>query len=182
MQATSSETFFNRIRAAQTEPVRRDIRADSTILRRTNPSGFTPLEHAIDLVANKRGSSVEMINLLLDQGADPNFRAHDNGPTALHHAVGANELPVDMQHRIVTMLLKHGADTTLKDYSEQTPTQMPGLRDEIQQLLGTDMPAEFKFVRKGHTQDSYTYSAPASLEIAKRPVPSLTHETTFNPV
>jgi len=147
--ATSSEVFFNRIRAAQTEPVRRDIRADSTILRRTNPSGFTPLEHAIDLVANKRGSSVEMINLLLDQGADPNFRAHDNGPTALHHAVGANELPVDTQHRIVTMLLKHGADTTLKDYSEQTPTQMPGLRDEIQQLLGNAVALRQSFVARG---------------------------------
>ena len=53
---------------------------------------------------------------------------------------------------------------------------------KIQQLLGTDMPAEFKFVRRAHTQDSHIYLARTGLEIAQRPVPSLTHEPTSDPV
>lgn len=130
-----AETFFNRIRAAQTDPVRGEIRASRDALQRTNPSGFTPLDFAIDLVANKRGSSVEMVNLLLDEGAQPNFRADTNGPTALHHAVGANDIPIAAQQRLVTMLLKHGADQSLTDYSEQTPSQMCGVRPEILELL-----------------------------------------------
>ena len=57
----ASETFFNRIRAAQTEPVRGEVRSNPAVLQLTNPSGFTALEFAIDLLANKRGSSVEMV-------------------------------------------------------------------------------------------------------------------------
>jgi hypothetical protein len=135
MSVSPRTRFFNRVRAAQTEPVRWDIRGDRGVLTLTNASGYTPLDHAIELVANKRGASVEMVNLLLDEGADPNFRGIPNGPTALHHAVGATELSSDVQHRIVTLLLKHGADPSLTDYHGQTPAQMPGVDPEIQRLL-----------------------------------------------
>ena len=58
---------------------------------------------------------------------------------------------------------------------------------KIQQLLGTNMPAEFKFVRRAHTQDSHTPiqhlsvgNSKVSVEYEK--VPSCIHATTVNPV
>ena len=69
MSVSPRTRFFNRVRAAQTEPVRWDIRGDRGVLTLTNASGYTPLDHAIELVANKRGASVEMVNLLTDLGS-----------------------------------------------------------------------------------------------------------------
>ncbi len=97
---------------------------------------------------NKRGSSVEMVNLLLDEGADPNYQPM-RGPTALHLAVETTELSSDVQHRIVTLLLKHGADTSLTDFSNQTPAQKPEVRPEIQQLLANADSLRQSFLARG---------------------------------
>ena len=129
--------------------MRREIREDRAVLQLTNPSGLSPLEHAIELMANKRGSSVEMVNLLLDEGADPNFRSDPNGPTALHYAVGANELSADVQQRIVTLLVKHGANPSFTDYYDQTPAQMPGSRPEIRGLLANADALRRSFMARG---------------------------------
>ena len=149
MSSDRSKQFFNRIRAAQTDLVRRDVREDPGLLQLVNDSLLTPLQHAIDLMNNHRGSSVEMVNLLLNEGADPNFRGDSHGPTALHYAVSANELSSDVQRRIVTLLLKHGADPSLTNYSRETPAQMPGVRPDIQQLVAQAGSLRQSFIARG---------------------------------
>ena len=85
----AQEGFFKLIRDAQLEPVRIQIVANKAVLEYTTPDGFRPLEYAVVLVADKRGSSIDMVNLLLNQGAAPSDRVDPSGPTALHHAVRA---------------------------------------------------------------------------------------------
>ena len=148
----AQEGFFKLIRDAQLEPVRIQIVANKGVLAYTTPDGFRPLEYAVVLVADKRGSSIDMVNLLLNQGAAPSDRMDPSGPTALHHAVGARELPVDMHKRLVELLLRYGADTTLTDYSGHTPAQMPDARPEVLESLRNAGSLRSAFLARGGAQ------------------------------
>ena len=100
-------------------------------------SGFPPLIAALSCSRPQPGSAgrpdvVDIIELLLSFGADPNQRGLDDY-TPLHMAVGERNLPA------IEPLLKGGADPRLRtriDYCE-TPREMAekmGLRDIVELL------------------------------------------------
>jgi ankyrin repeat protein len=74
-----------------------------------NKSLMTPLSCAI---ASPRGAQVA--GLLLQHGADPNFRLSD-GTTPLHTAVASGD------PAMVSLLLAHSADMTSRDHAHETP-------------------------------------------------------------
>ncbi|MEZ5941069.1 MAG: ankyrin repeat domain-containing protein [Planctomycetaceae bacterium] len=96
--------------------------------------GFTLLHLAVDAAYEQKhsGESLEMIGLLLENGADPNVLGMDG--TALHRAAGWGNVEV------VGLLLKHGADIEARMLvdGELTPLMhaaLWGKRDMVTFLL-----------------------------------------------
>lgn len=86
--------------------------------------GFPPLLAALSCSRSQRGSParsdvIEIIELLLAHGADPQQRGL-NDYTALHMAVAENNVPA------VRVLLAHGADPSARTRIDdcETPTEM----------------------------------------------------------
>ena len=103
-------------------------------------SGYTPLNTAIAALdrhmdANKYGSLVSIVDLLIDHEADVNFKNEGLGQSALHLAAhyGAKKL--------VTKLLQKGADISAEDNQGYSPLHHVCLGgydiSVIQQLLDT---------------------------------------------
>lgn len=82
-----------------------------------NGIGNTPL------FAAARDCNEEMVRLLLDNGADPNFRG-SGGSTALMGAVSAGRIPN------VRVLLSRGADPNARGYYGATPLGIAESQDE----------------------------------------------------
>lgn len=90
--------------------VRELLDADPTLVNATAPDGFTPL----GLAAFFRRPDV--VNVLLDCGADPKEASHNAMRVApLHSAVAARHLP------IAEALLANGADANAVQAGEYTP-------------------------------------------------------------
>lgn len=81
---------------------------------RAHENGFTPL---IYLSRGDKGEHPEKIQLLLDYGA-PVDRLGPKGRSALHYAAAAGFL------KVMTLLLDHGADASLRDASGATPLDL----------------------------------------------------------
>lgn len=81
------------------------------VLDSQDSDGRTPLMHAI-LAEN---ASIEVVNLLLRLGADPNIRDRDQGWTALHFAAQVVRLD------LVVALIDAGAKIDVEDEFGNTP-------------------------------------------------------------
>lgn len=82
-----------------------------------NTGGATPMEYADD---------INVIELLLEYGADINNKSSKTGNTRLHFAVGV------MDVELVIFLLKHGADVFITNNENMTPLQRA--EDLLQQM------------------------------------------------
>ena len=83
-------------------------------------------------------SNVAIVQLLLAAGANVHVKSQD-GDTALHHAVTATHIYVDVQGQfaVVQLLLAKGADVAKKNKKGYTPMCCAAVRglDKIVQLL-----------------------------------------------
>jgi len=84
----------------------------------TSDNGFPALVY---LCRGDKGEQPEKIELLLEYGVQVN-EAGPKGRTALHYAATAGFL------KVMTILLNHGADFTIRDVQGETPLQqaLPG--------------------------------------------------------
>jgi hypothetical protein len=76
-----------------------------------NVGGYTPLHHAV------RGNHLQITELLLSQGADPNAQETGNGFTPLHHCARTRGL-CDM----AKLLMAKGADVSQCDNDGRSPS------------------------------------------------------------
>ena len=83
-------------------------RARSPTLPHAGTSGYTPLIYAA------REGHADVVELLLQLGADPNAATASGGATALHRAAYMGHLAV------VQLLLRAGADAARQDADGQT--------------------------------------------------------------
>ncbi|KAN0136186.1 hypothetical protein V8E53_006046 [Lactarius tabidus] len=93
--------------------------------------GGTPLIRVLlEDRSSPEGKIVDMVRWLLEHGADPNIRRHDN-TTALHRASSRGSLEV------AQLLLSYGAKVGEKDGSGRTPFQLAASKgnDEMTKLL-----------------------------------------------
>lgn len=88
------------------------------LIHKHNGSGFTPLLLAFTLF-NLRGEKAEeelqIIKLLLENGADPNVQDHTHGGTPLHLVVCGSKNTIALE-----LLCKHSADAHLRNKVEQS--------------------------------------------------------------
>lgn len=74
-------------------------------------SGQSPLMHAVE------SNNADMMNFLVERGCDVNSQSY-SGNTALHSACGRGQVDT------VWLLLKSGADSSLKNYHNDTPVMV----------------------------------------------------------
>jgi ankyrin repeat protein len=68
-----------------------------------------------------RKGKVEVVKLLLEAGADPNWQVPDTGNTPLHDALKQLKLKMSkMMMEIVRLLLLKGADSTIRNKQQKT--------------------------------------------------------------
>lgn len=93
--------------------------------------------------AIRRGKS-ELVKLLLESGADPNWQVPDTGNSFLHDAVKQIRSKLSKSNtEIIRLLLLHGANTGLKnkqlktveDYAEKTKEDYRKIVDSVEQEL-----------------------------------------------
>jgi uncharacterized protein len=107
-------------------------------LQEVDKNGVTPLHHAV------RFRSPAAVETLLKHGAQVNQTCKRSGSTPLHRAVTSTGAPStagkDAQARqIVEILLRFGADPTIKNKLGKTPTDY--VRNvELRKILGGDPP------------------------------------------
>lgn len=85
-------------------PAAKYLLEHGALVNSEDAKGFTPLHHAV-ITKNDRETAVEMVELLLQKGADPN-RKNKEGKTALQLAQGTKGVN---QKAIIESLQKHGA-------------------------------------------------------------------------
>ena len=87
-------------------------------------SNYTPLSLAFPRMLSAK---VEIVALLLDHGADANQKIYTKDSfyeTPLHRAVNLENHNQQTVLELVTLLLKSGADATLKNSLQQTPLDL----------------------------------------------------------
>lgn len=73
------------------------------------------------LIAAIRKSKVDIIKLLLEFKADPNWQVPDTGNTALHDAVKLMKSKASQINKeIIRLLLMYGGDSTKKNKQQKT--------------------------------------------------------------
>lgn len=118
--------------AKQRKEIEALLRAGADI-HETDKNGVTPLHHAV------RFRSPTAVQVLLRHGARVNQACRRSGSTALHRAVtftGAPETAGKQEeaNQIVQLLMKFGADPSLKNKNGKTPADY--VRDEkVRRLL-----------------------------------------------
>lgn len=112
-----------------------------------NSEGLTLLQMAV------RDRMEDIAEILLNLGADPNLKAHQNGYTALHYAADKGD------EDVIDLLLKHKADPNIQDRRRQTPLHVAaegGEEDIVKKLVaaGADVLLEDNLKRTaGRTAD-----------------------------
>jgi len=86
--------------------------------------GYTALHQAC-VISN---SDTNMIELLLQSGADPNVKSICLDWTPLHIVVQIKVGPISIE--IVELLLRYGADPNVKDTFKRTPVTFTGIRSD----------------------------------------------------
>ncbi len=78
----------------------------------------------------------EVVNLLLQNNADPNDRG-DNGVTALYVAIQGNKAPIEQYIKIIATLLEKGADPNIADQKGISPLYLSSKKgnEEMVDLL-----------------------------------------------
>jgi ankyrin repeat protein len=107
--APGTKEIIDAARAGDLARVRAEIVRDPTVVRFSNETGDTPLHHAAN------GAHLDMVNLLLAAGADPDAVRGD-GYRPIHLALMPNFLvggPRERAAAIVDLLLGHGARHTM---------------------------------------------------------------------
>ncbi|MFW5891011.1 MAG: ankyrin repeat domain-containing protein, partial [bacterium] len=87
-------------------------------VNKTNGSGYTPvmiLSRTYNSEIYSKGESFAILKLLLENGADLNYKHKKNGNTALHYAVAKQN------YLLVLKLIDYGADVNIKNKSGLTP-------------------------------------------------------------
>ena len=107
--------------------------ASGVDLNKTGSNGWTPLMMAIE------GDQPKTLEVLLENGANPNKQTELDGFTPLHLAVdyaidgmiqNNKSKPFPEPIECIRILLKYGADITIKDNSGKTPLDLyPGTRE-----------------------------------------------------
>ncbi len=92
--------------AEQLALVRDLLRYDASLVHEKNLTGITPLHLAV------RWNNPELVNLLLDLGADPNA-ADEKHATPLHESVASHA------EHVITALVDHRADVTCRDHKSR---------------------------------------------------------------
>jgi len=73
------------------------------------------------LIAAIRKGKLELVKLLLDAGADPNWQVPDTGNTSLHDAVKQLKLKMSkIMAEIIRLLLVRGGDSWIKNNQQKT--------------------------------------------------------------
>lgn len=77
------------------------------------------------LLISAEFASLDLVQLLIQLGADPNYRSGDNtGPVPLHSVIMTQDVEVeitDARLAIIKILLENGAKPNLQTYQNQTP-------------------------------------------------------------
>ena len=114
-----------------------------------------PAHHATGpgLHAATKAGDIDQARALLERGADPNARDGIDGGTALQAAIEGCQSP-DERHRLVSLLLAHGADPAQRDANGAGPLFAALLHQDtsVLELLlrhGADPNAEVGFADKG---------------------------------
>jgi len=103
-------------------------------IHETDKNGVTPLHHAV------RFRSPVAVSTLLSHGAAVNQVCKRSGSTALHRAVTSSGAPATAGkgrevRQIIEILLRHGADPSIKNKRGKRPADY--VRDDkLRQLLG----------------------------------------------
>lgn len=103
----SGETPLLRAVASRAKASCRELVARGAAIDKPGACGFTPLHMACDTLQG--GLDIELINLLLEAGANPNARLR-NGATPLHHLYEARNICSGDVGEVLRALLSKGAD------------------------------------------------------------------------
>ena len=96
------------------------------------------------LIAAIKKGKVQLVKLLLDAGADPNWKVPDTGNTSLHDAVKQMKNKMSkMWVEIVRLLLLKGGDSCIKnkqmktvyDYAEKALPEYKKIETEVKEQL-----------------------------------------------
>jgi len=125
----------------QSSAIERLVRAGADI-HETDKNGVTPLHHAV------RFRSPTAVATLLRLGAAVNQTCKRSGSTPLHRAVTWSGAPAtagkgDAARRIVEILLRYGADPSIKNKAGKTPANYvrdPELRRRLETRLTSSRP------------------------------------------
>jgi ankyrin repeat protein len=102
--------IFEACALGRADTVAAELASDATLVNAPAPDGFTPLGLACFF------RHPEVVELLLDRGADPSIpAANPTKYSPLHSAIASNSF------EIVDLLLSRGADTNARDASGTTP-------------------------------------------------------------
>lgn len=120
------------------EEIETILRDDPWRLTDERLRGWHPLHVAVAVVCQD-GQPLELVELLLDHGADINSRIEPgwdrHKATPLHIAIPSSNIPM------VRFLIEHGADVEARDMSGQQPIDLAGrlynerIREEIRGLI-----------------------------------------------
>lgn len=117
------EEFFQALKKQELNTVKRMIDSEKDIINAFDSSGRTALINA------SRSGHLELVRLLLDEGANPNLQISSGlykGETALHEAIRHNEMEVIHQ-----LLKSKVIKLDVKNDSGRTPLMVASERDDI---------------------------------------------------
>ena len=123
MNKTKKEEFAKLIFLGKKDLVAEAIK-ENLNLDEVKANGMTPLILAVE------GDQPEILELLLQQGANPNQISENQGMTALHWAVeyamdgmtqNNRAVPYPEPLECIRLLLKYGADKYIKDENGEVP-------------------------------------------------------------